>query len=62
MTELPLEFEKSKADCESVLVFLDLFFLLFLDFDKSLLVILGLRVLLKKSHPFYIFFFPDLIS
>jgi hypothetical protein len=56
MTELPLKFEKSKADCGSALVFLDWFFLLCLDFDRGVLVILGLRVLLKKNHPFYMFF------
>jgi len=56
MTELPLKFEKSKADYGSALVFLDWFFLLCLDFDRGVLVILGLRVLLKKNHLFYMFF------
>jgi hypothetical protein len=41
MVELPLKFKKSKANCKGILAFLDCFFLLFLDFDRGVLVILG---------------------
>jgi len=46
MAKLHLEFEKSKANCGGLLVLLDwFFFLLFLNFDRGILAILGLRIL-----------------
>jgi hypothetical protein len=49
MAKLHLEFEKSKANCGGLLVLLDWFFLLFLNFDRGILVILGLRILFNKN-------------
>jgi hypothetical protein len=50
MTELPLELKKIKANCRGCFGLSRLFFfLLFLDFDRRVLVILGLRILLRKK-------------
>jgi hypothetical protein len=51
MTKLLLELKKIKANCGGCFGLSRLFFifLLFLDFDRRVLVILGLRILLRKK-------------
>jgi hypothetical protein len=49
MTELYLEFKNLKANYESVLLFLDWFFFLFMDFNKGCLGNFRFKNIIKKS-------------